>query len=55
MVFVKATPNSEAGFPPSEKLRKLLAEMGKFDEELAKAGLAEGLAMDATSRRREMD
>src|SRR5437762_11985090 len=36
MVIVKATKNSEAGVMPSEKL---LAEMGKFNEELAKAGV----------------
>ena len=43
MVMVKATKNSEAGAMPSEKL---LAEMGKFNEELVKAGVllaAEGL------------
>lgn len=36
MVIVKATKNSEAGVMPSEKL---LAEMGKFNEELVKAGM----------------
>jgi hypothetical protein len=36
MVIVKATENSEAGVMPSEKL---LAEMGKFNEALAKAGI----------------
>ena len=36
MVIVKATKNSEAGLMPSEKL---LAEMGKFNEELVKAGV----------------
>ena len=36
MVIVKATKNSEAGkMPPKE----LLAEMGKFNEELIKAGI----------------
>ena len=43
MVIVKATKNSEAGVMPSEKL---LAEMGKFNEELAHAGVllaADGL------------
>ena len=43
MVMVKATPNSEAGAMPSEEL---LAAMGKFNEELVKAGVllaAEGL------------
>ncbi len=36
MVMVKATKDSEAGVMPSEKL---LAEMGKFNEELVKAGV----------------
>jgi hypothetical protein len=43
MVFVKADKSSEAGVLPDEKL---LAEMGKYNEELAKAGVllaAEGL------------
>ena len=36
MVIVKASPESEAGKMPSEKL---LADMGKFNEELVKAGV----------------
>lgn len=36
MVIVKATKDSEAGKMPSQKL---LAEMGKFNEELIKAGI----------------
>jgi hypothetical protein len=43
MVIVKADKSSEAGALPDEKL---LAEMGKYNEELAKAGVllaAEGL------------
>lgn len=36
MVIVKATKNSEAGVMPSERL---LTEMGKFNEELVKAGV----------------
>ncbi len=36
MVMIKATKNSEAGVMPNEKL---LAEMGKFNEELVKAGV----------------
>ncbi|HEY8944878.1 MAG TPA: YciI family protein [Polyangiaceae bacterium] len=39
MVIVKATKNSEAGVMPSEKL---LAEMGKYNEELVKAGIMVG-------------
>ncbi len=43
MIIVKASKDSEAGVMPSEKL---LAEMGKFNEELANAGVllaADGL------------
>jgi hypothetical protein len=36
MVIIKATPNSEAGVMPGEKL---LAEMGQFNEELVEAGV----------------
>ena len=36
MVIVKATKDSEAGIMPSEEL---LAAMGKYNEELAKAGI----------------
>jgi hypothetical protein len=36
MVLVKADKNSEAGVLPDEKL---LSDMGKFNEELAKAGI----------------
>ena len=36
MVIVKASKNSEAGVMPSEKL---LTEMGKYNEELVKAGV----------------
>ena len=41
MVIVKANQNSEAGVLPT---REMLAEMGKFNEELAKAGVM--LAME---------
>ena len=36
MVIIKADANSEAGVMPDEKL---LTEMGKFNEELVKAGV----------------
>jgi hypothetical protein len=36
MILVKATKDSEAGVMPSEEL---LTEMGKYNEELAKAGV----------------
>ena len=51
MVIVKASPESEAGKMPSEKL---LTEMGKFNEELVKAGVllaAEGLHPSSTGVR----
>jgi hypothetical protein len=51
MVIVKATRNSEAGVMPSEKL---LTEMGKYNEELVKAGImlaGEGLHPSAKGKR----
>ncbi|HKE95380.1 MAG TPA: YciI family protein [Povalibacter sp.] len=51
MVMVKATKNSEAGVMPSEKL---LADMGKFNEELVKAGImlaGEGLHPSSRGKR----
>jgi hypothetical protein len=36
MIFVKASPDSEAGILPSEEL---MTAMGNFNEELAKAGI----------------
>lgn len=51
MVIVKATRSSEAGVMPSEKL---LAEMGRFNEELVKAGVmlaGEGLHPSAKGMR----
>ena len=51
MIIVKASKDSEAGVMPSEKL---LAEMGQFNEELAKAGVllaAEGLQASSKGAR----
>ena len=48
MVMVKASKSSEAGVMPSEKL---LAEMGKFNEELVKAGvMLAGEGLHASSK-----
>lgn len=48
MVIVKATRESEAGVMPNERL---LTEMGKFNEELAKAGvLLAGEGLHPTSK-----
>ncbi len=51
MVIVKASNNSEAGVLPSPEL---LAEMGKFNEELTKAGVllaAEGVQASSKGAR----
>ena len=51
MVIVKANKDSEAGIMPSQKL---LAEMGKFNEALVKAGVllaAEGLQASSKGKR----
>jgi hypothetical protein len=47
MVMVKADKNSEAGVLPDEKL---LTEMGKYNEELVKAGVL--LAVEGLHPRR---
>ena len=51
MVFVKASKESEAGEMPTEKM---LTEMGKFNEELVKAGVmlaGDGLHPSAKGKR----
>jgi hypothetical protein len=51
MVMVKATKNSEAGVMPSEQL---LTDMGKYNEELVKAGImlaGEGLHPSVKGKR----
>ena len=51
MVLIKASKNSEAGVMPSEKL---LADMGKFNEDLVKAGVmlaGEGLHPSSRGKR----
>ena len=51
VVFVKASKDSEAGVMPSEQL---LADMGKYNEELVKAGVmqaGEGLAASSQGAR----
>jgi len=55
MVIVKANPASEAGVLPDEKM---LTEMGKFNEELAKAGImlaGEGLQASSKGARVRFD
>ena len=51
MVIVKATKNSEAGVMPNEKL---LTDMGRYNEELVKAGImqaGEGLHPSSKAKR----
>ncbi len=55
MVIVKATPESEAGVMPSEQL---LTDMGKFNEELVKAGImlaGDGLHPTSKAKRVHFD
>src|SRR5690242_9981165 len=48
LVMVKATRDSEAGLLPSEQL---LAEMGRYNEELVKAGIMQaGEGLQPSSR-----
>jgi hypothetical protein len=48
LILVKATRDSEAGVMPTDSL---LAEMGKYHEELAKAGvLVDGSGLQASSK-----
>src|SRR5690348_5190741 len=59
MVIVKATENSEAGIMPGDPrapagYEKLFGEMGKFNEELVKAGVmlaGEGLQPSSKGKR----
>ena len=54
MVFVKATEDSEKGISPTPETAKLFEAMGKFNEELVKAGVmlaGEGLRPTAQGKR----
>jgi hypothetical protein len=54
MVIVKADKNSEAGVLPTEETKKTFAAMGKFNEELIKAGVmlaGEGLQPSSKGKR----
>ncbi|MBN9657193.1 MAG: YciI family protein [Acidobacteria bacterium] len=42
MVLVKATEDSEKGFRPTPEAMQMMEEMGKFNEELRKAGILRG-------------
>jgi hypothetical protein len=54
MVIVKADKNSEAGILPTEETKAMFAAMGKFNEELVKAGVmlaGEGLQPTSKGKR----
>ena len=54
LVFVKATPESEKGLVIDAKTEKMFVEMGKFNEELVKAGImteADGLKPSSAGKR----
>jgi hypothetical protein len=54
MVIIKADKNSEAGILPTKENKEMFAAMGKFNEELAKAGVmlaGEGLQPSSKGKR----
>ena len=55
LVFVKATPRSEKGvLEPSAEMSRMFADMGKFNEQLVKAGImkeADGLKPSSFGKR----
>jgi hypothetical protein len=54
MVIIKADKNSEAGMLPTKENKEMFAAMGKFNEELVKAGVmlaGEGLQPSSTGKR----
>lgn len=58
MVFVKATEDSEAGMAPSPETEAMFVEMGKYNEELVKAGIllaGDGLKPSSAGKRVRFD
>ena len=58
MVLVKATEDSEKGFSPTPESLAMLEAMGKFNEELVKAGImqaGEGLKPSSQGKRIAFD
>src|SRR3546814_13317761 len=54
MVFVKATEDSERGLPPAAEMTAMFEAMGKFNEELVKAGVmieGDGLKPSSAGKR----
>ena len=58
MVLVKATEDSEKGFVPTAEAKTAMEEMGRFNEELRKAGIlrtADGLKPSSHGKRTAFD
>jgi hypothetical protein len=58
MVLVKATAESEKGMQPTPETKAMMAEMGRFNDELAKAGVlvsADGLKPSSAGKRVAFD
>jgi hypothetical protein len=60
MVFVKATRDSENGFVMTPEVKKMMEEMGQFNDELVKAGImqpgdCEGLTPSSEGKRIAFD
>lgn len=58
MVLVKATEDSEKGFLPTAQAKAAMAEMGRFNDELRKAGIlrtADGLKPSSHGKRIAFD
>ena len=58
MVFVKATEDSEKGYVPTPENLKMLEEMGRFNDELVKAGImlaGDGLKPSSQGKRIAFD
>jgi hypothetical protein len=58
MVLLKATEESEKGFHPTPETKAAMAEMGKFNDELRKAGIlcaADGLKPSSHGKRVAFD
>ncbi|HKY80085.1 MAG TPA: YciI family protein [Sphingobium sp.] len=58
MVLVKATDDSEQGFVPTPEVRERMEEMGRFNEELDRAGIlraADGLKPSSEGKRIAFD
>ena len=58
MVLVKATEESEKGFVPTPETMKMMEAMGKFNDELRKAGIllaADGLKPSSQGKRIAFD